>query len=156
VLTDGYGSLEGPSLPFLQDDFSGGGWSTDLLFYAYGENDSCYRLPWLNAGCDALVQRKIGMGFELDASHVSKYGIVAQHSGKRSSTSLQPITASDVTKAFLKGHQIDYTGPSSPGLAMERIIEMLGGIRGCDLFKNAAINAARTSVAGFVPPDARR
>jgi hypothetical protein len=101
VLTDGYGSLEGPSLPFLQDDPWVGRWSTDLSFYAYGQNDSCYRLPWLNAGCDALIQRKIGMGFELDAARISKQGIVAQHKGKRSSTTLQPITAVDVTKAFL-------------------------------------------------------
>lgn len=139
VLTDGYGSLEGPSLPFLRDDPWVGRWSTDLSFYAYGQNDSCYRLPWLNAGCDALIQRRIGMGFELDAARVSKQGIVAQHKGKRSSTTLQPITAVDVTKSFLQGHQIDYVGTSSPGLAMERIVEMLGGIRGCELFKNAAI-----------------
>ena len=45
----------------------------------------------------------------------------------------------DVTAAFLQGHQIDYVGTSSPGLAMERIIEMLDGIRSCDLFKNPAI-----------------
>lgn len=140
VLTDGYGSLEGPSLPFLRDDDPWSGlWSTDLSFYAYGQNDSCYRLPWLNAGCDALIRGKIGMGFELDAARVSKQGIVAQHQGKRNSTTLQPITAVDVTAAFLQGHQIDYVGTSSPGLAMERIIEMLGGIRGCALFKNPAI-----------------
>jgi hypothetical protein len=139
VLTDGYGSLEGPSLPFLRDDPWAGRWSTDISFYAYGQNDSCYRLPWLKTGCDALIQRKIGMGFELDAARVSKQGVVAQHKGKSSSTTLQPISAVDVTKSFLQGHQIDYVGSSSPGMAMERIIEMLGGIRGCDLFKNVGI-----------------
>jgi hypothetical protein len=46
VLTDGYGSLEEPSLPFLRDDDPWAGrWSTDLSLYAYGKDDSCYRPP---------------------------------------------------------------------------------------------------------------
>jgi hypothetical protein len=41
------------------------------------------------------------MDFELDAAWVSKQGIVAQHKGKRSSASLQPITAVDVTECLV-------------------------------------------------------
>jgi hypothetical protein len=139
VLTDGYGSIEGPTIPFLPDWPSRGRWSMDMSFYSYGQNDSCYRLPWLNVGCDELVKSKIGMVFDLDASRVSKHGIVTAHKGKSSSTHLTPITATDVTCAFLRGKEIEYVGTSSPGLAMERIVEMFGGVRGCDLFKNSAI-----------------
>lgn len=139
VLTDGYGLIEGPTIPFMRDEPWGQRWSMDMSFNTYGQDDSCYRLPWLNVGCDELVRRKIGMGLKLDAARVSKHGIVTQHKGKRSSTHLQPITAVDVAQAFLQGKEVDYVSTSSPGLAMERIIEMFGGIRGCDLFRNSAI-----------------
>ena len=139
VLTDGYGSIEGPVLPFMRDEGWGQQWSMDILIRTYRDSDPCYLLPWLNVGCDALVQRRVGMGFDLEGSRVSKRGIVTQHQGKGSSVTLQPITAVDITQAFLQGKEIEYVRTSSPGLAMERIIEMFGGIRGCNLFRNSAI-----------------
>jgi hypothetical protein len=52
---------------------------------------------------------------------------------------MSPITAVDAVRAFLQGRDIEYLKTSTPGLALERIIEMFKGLRDSELFQNAAI-----------------
>ena len=110
-----------------------------MSFLTYGSPNTCYKLPWLNSGCDALVSRKIGSSSDMDASHVSQEGLVTQHDGDSGDVRIAPITAIDVVRSFLHGKGIEYLRTSSPGLALTRIIEMLDGFYKCEIFQNAAI-----------------
>jgi hypothetical protein len=140
VLADGHGTIEGPVPKFLRREHLDQYWSMDLSFLALRSPDACYRLPWLNSGCDDLVQARVGGGFDLDGARVSRTGIVTQQSGTSGRVRLSPITSVDAVKAFLKGKDIEYLKTSTPGLALERIIEMFkGGLRDCQLFQNTAI-----------------
>ena len=147
ILEDGYGKLQGPKPVFLTNEHHYQHWSMDLSFYSYGNDKASYRLPWLNSGCDALVARKIGMDFEMDAAHVSREGIVAQQNGADGDIRIQPITAVDAIQAFLEGKGVEYTGTSSPGLALARIVEMLGNLRRCAMFQNSAIRSLLDELA---------
>jgi len=139
VLVDGHGTIQGPKPVFLTGDHHFQYWSMDMSFFTYRTPDACYRLPWLNSGCDALVRRKIGSSSEMDASHISREDIVTQHDGNSSDVRISPITAIDAVRAFLHGTGIEYLRTSSPGLALTRIIEMLDGFYKCEIFQNAAI-----------------
>jgi hypothetical protein len=111
----------------------------DLSFFAYGSPDACYKLPWLNSGCDALVSREVGSYSDLDASRVSREGVVTRHDGDSSDLRIGPITAINAVRAFLHGKDIQYLQTSSPGLALARIVEMLDGFYKCEVFQNIAI-----------------
>ena len=77
----------------------------DLSFSTFRTADTCYTLPWLNSGCDALVGRRIGVGFDIDAAHVSESGIVTQHAGTSGRVRVSPITPVDAVRAFLQGRK---------------------------------------------------
>jgi hypothetical protein len=139
ILDNGYGVIQGPIPEFLRDEHFGQHWSMDLTFFAFRSPETCYRLPWLNPGCDELVQRRIGRGYDIDAAHISRTGIVTQQAGTSGQVRMSPITAIDAVKAFLRGKGIEYLNTSTPGLALERIIEMLKGLRASELFQNVAI-----------------
>ena len=139
LLTDGYGVIDGPVPPFETSGAIDQHWSMDVSFYASRDTRACYRLPWLNSHCDALVSHKIGHGSELNASRVSKRGFVVQHQADQGDIRISPIAPKEVVKAFLEGVGIRYLQTSNSGLALQRIIEELGGLRGCDLFQNSAI-----------------
>ena len=139
VLTDGYGVVNGPTPPFRVAAAYDQHWSMDLSFFSSSDPKACYRMPWLNPKCDALVSIRIGHGSDLNAGRVSKRGIVTQHCGDDSATRIWPITPTEVIKAYLDGVGIKYEQTSSSGLALERIIEQLGGLRGSELFQNLAV-----------------
>ncbi len=101
VLVDGYGKIEGPKPTFLTKDNVFEHWSMDISFSTLRSATSCYNLPWLNSGCDALVSRHIGFSMSMDASRVSKEGIVTRHDGDSSDVSIAPITATKGVRAFL-------------------------------------------------------
>ncbi len=103
ILDSGYGFIEGPVPEFLHTEHFDQHWSMDLSFSTFRVADACYRLPWLNSGCDALVGRKIGGGFDIDAAHVSQGGIVTQHAGTSGRVRMQPITAVEPVRAFSLG-----------------------------------------------------
>jgi hypothetical protein len=147
VLIDGYGKIQGPKPAFLTRDNVFQHWSMDTSFLTFRSPDTCYRLPWLNSGCDALVSRHIGMSFEMDASRVSQEGIVSGHAGETGDLWIGPITAINVVSAFLEGKEIQYLHTSSPGLALIRIIEMLDGFRRCEVFRNPAIREVLEDLA---------
>jgi hypothetical protein len=139
ILDDGYGLLQGPVPKFLRSEHHSQHWSMDISFFTLRNADTCYRLPWLNSGCDGLVQRTIGGGFDLDGARASRTGIVTQHGGIAGDVRVSPITVVAAVGAFLQGKNIEYVKTSTPGLALERILEMFKGLRGCELFQNSAI-----------------
>ena len=139
VLVDGHGKLEGPVPSFLTRDNYSEHWSMDLDFFTFRTPDACYDIPWLNSGCDALVGRRIGSGFGMDISRSAKRGITARVDGNSGDIRIGPITAEDVVKAFLHGVNIQYKETSSPGLALQRIVEMMDGFNKCEVFRNEAI-----------------
>ncbi len=139
VLVEGHGKIEGAKPAFLARDNLYGHWSMDISFSTFLNPNTCYKLPWLNSGCDALVRRNIGSSMDMDASRVSQEGIVTRHDGGSGAVRIAPITAIDAVRAFLEGKGIEYMRTSSPGLALTRIIEMLDGFYKCDVFQNPAI-----------------
>ena len=139
ILENGYAVIPGPVPGFLRTEHYDQHWSMDLSFSTFRTADACYRLPWLNSGCDALVGRRLGGGFDIDAAHVSQSGIVTQHAGTSGQVRISPITPIEAVRAFLQGKDIEYLKTSAPGLALERIIEMLKGLGDSRLFQNAAI-----------------
>jgi hypothetical protein len=139
VLVDGHGKIQGPTPTFLKRDHRFQHWSMDMSFFTYGSPNTCYKLPWLNSGCDALVSRKLGFSSDMDASHVSQEGIVTRHDGDSGDVRIGPITQIDAVEAFLQGKDMKYLRTSSPGLALTRIIEMLDGFYKCEIFQNVAI-----------------
>ncbi len=139
VLVDGHGKLEGPVPPFLTREHYSKHWSMDLHFFTFRTPDACYDMPWLNSGCDALVGRRIGSGFEMDAARAANSGIVARFDGNSGDIRVSPIKAEDVVEAFLHGVNVQYKETSSPGLALQRIVEMMDGFYNCEVFRNEAI-----------------
>jgi hypothetical protein len=147
VLNDGYGKLQGPKPEFLTSQHRHQHWSMDMSFYTYGNTTASYKMPWLNSGCDALVRRKIGSHSDMNATHVSQEGLVSQHDGDDGDVRLSPITSIDVVKAFLEGSGIEYVQTSGPGLALARILEMMGTFHSCEVFQNEAIRQTLEDMA---------
>jgi hypothetical protein len=147
VLVDGHGTIQGPKPAFLKRDNVYQHWSMDLSFFTFHSPDTCFKLPWLNSGCDTLVSRKIGWSMDMDASRVSQDGIVTRHDGDSADVRIGPITAINVVHAFLEGKEIGYMRTSSPGLALTRIIEMLDGFYKCEVFQNSAIREVLEELA---------
>lgn len=147
VLVDGYGKIEGPKPSFLTRGNVFAHWSMDISFSTFRTPDACYSLPWLNSGCDALVSRSIGLSFDMDATRVSQDGIVVRQRGDSGDVRICPISAIQVVRAFLQGMQIEYLQSSSPGLALSRIVEMMGGFRNCEIFQNSAIRETLEDLA---------
>lgn len=139
VLVEGHGKIQGPAPSFLTSDNVFQHWSMDISFSTFRTPDACYTLPWLNSGCDALVRRRIGSSFGMDATRVSQDGIVTRHDGNSGDLSISPITPIQVVKAFLEGKDLEYLRTSSAGLALTRIIEMMEGFYSCEIFQNSAI-----------------
>jgi hypothetical protein len=139
VLVDGYGKIQGPTPSFLARDNVFGHWSMDISFSTFRTPDACYRLPWLNSGCDALVSQRMGSSFGMEATRVSQNGIVTRHDGNSGDLRVSPITATEAVRSFLEGRDVEYLGTSSPGLALTRIIEMMDELYKCEIFQNLAI-----------------
>lgn len=151
VLNDGYGKLQGPKPSFLTGQHHDQHWSMDMSFYTHGNKTASYKMPWLNSGCDALVRRRIGSHSDMDATHVSREGLVSQHDGDDGDVRLSPIEATDVIKSFLEGSGIEYLQASSPGLALTRILEMMGSFHSCEVFQNEAIRQTLEDMAKGEP-----
>jgi hypothetical protein len=139
VLIDGHGTIQGPVPSFLGGGSAFAHWSMDLSLFAFRAPNICYRLPWLNFGCDALVRQSFNPSLELGATRVSEEGVVTRHWGNSGDLRIGPITAAQVVQSFLLGRGIEYLQISSPGLALSRIIEMMDGFYNCEIFRNSAI-----------------
>lgn len=89
--------------------------------------------------CDRVVGFRIGHGFEAEASRASKQGIVAIRSGDKGNLPLEEPKVIDIFRAYLKDGGLDYRETSSAGLALERILDQLGGLFHCRVFQNAGV-----------------
>jgi len=140
VVTDGHGTLQGPS-PDCELDGSllSQHWATDLQFYGTGDEKHTFRFPWLHPECDKVAGFRIGHGFGPDASRVSKQGIVAIRRGERNNLRIDEPTVVEVLGAYLRDSNLKYLETSSPGRAMDRIIDQLGGLFGCRVLQNAGV-----------------
>jgi hypothetical protein len=140
LTTNGFGFLDvgAPECEF-RGPASSQHWAIDLRVFGTGDSEHTWRLPWLNPKCDEYANVRVGHGYDLAATRVSKQGIAAIIRGERASLSLQEPEVKDVLKAFLKGHGIHYQKTSSPGLALERILEQMGGLFGCRTFQNPGV-----------------
>lgn len=152
LATNGYGSLDAtaPECEF-RGPASSQHWAIDLRVFGSGDDEHTWRLPWLNPKCDEYANARVGHGYELTATRVSKQGIAVIRRGERDSLSLHEPEVKDVLKAFLKGHGINYQKISSPGLALERILEQMGGLFGCRTFQNPGVRQVIQSLSDGAP-----
>lgn len=149
VVTDSYGTLK---LPMPECELDGTSlsqhWATDLQFFGASDAKHTFRIPWLHPECDRVVGFRIGHGFEAEASRVSKEGIVAIRSGDKGNLSLEEPKVIDVFRAYLKDGGLAYHETSSPGLALERILDQLGGLFHCRVFQNAGVREVIEGLSG--------
>jgi hypothetical protein len=140
LTTNGYGSLDVPS---PECEFRGPAdsqhWAVDIKVFGSGDEEHMWRLPWLNPKCDEYINFRFGHGHGLELARVSKQGIAAIRRGERDTLHLREPEVKAVLKTFLKSHGFNYQQTSSPGLALERILEQMGGIFGCRAFQNPGV-----------------
>lgn len=114
-------------------------WSSDLSFYNEVDESHMHQLPWLSPECDWVAGRHIGFGIGERAGRVSRDGLVCHHYGDDRDTTVRLIPVRDVVEAVLRQHQMQLIGPSPNGLAMERIVAQLGGLRECAIFQHRGV-----------------
>lgn len=152
LTTNGFGSLD---VTTPECEFRGPAslqhWAMDLRVFGSGDDEHTWRLPWLNPKCDEYINVSVGHGLGLTATRVSKQGIAAIKRGERDSLSLHEPQVKDVLNAFLKGYGFNYRQTSSPGLALERILEQMGGLFGCRAFQNPGIREVIERLSNGAP-----
>ena len=114
-------------------------WAMELHAIGATSDDGTFRLPWLHPECDALVSRKIGHDFGPYASRVSKRGIAALLYGNKENLTIEEPKLAEVLQAYLRDGGFTYLKVSTPGLALERIIEQLGGLLPCTVLQNSGV-----------------
>jgi hypothetical protein len=140
LFNDGYGTLRvsGPDCELSGPYFSQH-WATDLQALGTTDAERTFRLPWLHAECDALVDHKVGHGHRPYSSRVSQLGIVLLQRGNRENVWIEEPKVRDVLRAYLKDGGFTYLKTSTPGLTLERIVEQLGGLMPCTVFQNSGV-----------------
>jgi len=140
ILTNGHGIME-PDPPDC--DFAGPSrsqhWALEVFVFESGDQDHTWRLPWLRPECDEYVNAKVAHGFRSTKTRVCKEGIAVVRKGERDSFGISEPAVKDVLKSFLKNYDFEFRQLSSPGLALERIVEQLGGLFGCRMFQNPGV-----------------
>ena len=137
-MSDTSGELQFPPPCELSEGDQSQHWAIDLT--AFGANeDTTFRLPWLKPSCDKIAEYSFGHSFGPAAARVSKHGIVAMARGDHDRTLVHEPKVTNVWTAYLKDCGFTYLKTSSPGLALDRIIEQLGGIHHCQIFQNSGV-----------------
>ncbi len=140
VMNDGYGTLQGPTPDCeLLGPAVSQHWATELQVLGTGAEERTFRFPWLHPECDKLADRKIGHGFGPASSRASKQGIVVIRHGERENIWMEEPRVAEVLQAYLSDGGFTHLKTSSPGLALERIIEQLGGLFSCSVFQNSGV-----------------
>lgn len=138
MMSDTSGGIQFPPPCELSEDEQSQHWAIDLT--AFGANEGAtFRLPWLKPSCDKVAKYSFGHSFGPAASRVSKHGIVAMARGDHDHSLVREPKVTNVWEAYLKDSGFTYLKTSSAGLALDRIIEQLGGIYRCQIFKNAGV-----------------
>lgn len=140
VVNDGYGTLQGPTpdCEFLGPAFSQH-WATELQVLGTADEERTFRFPWLHPECDKLAGPKVGHGFGPVSSRVSKQGIVVFRRGERENIWIEEPKVTQVFQAYLRDGGFTHLRTSSPGLALERIVEQFGGLAPCRVLQNSAV-----------------
>jgi hypothetical protein len=139
VFNEGHGTLRvsGPDCE-LRGPHSLQHWATDILALGSTDEKRTFRLPWLHPECDALTNLRF-LGIGQFPSRVSRHGIVVLTRGDRENLGIQEPQTTEVLRAYLKDGGFTYLKTSTPGLTTERIIEQLGGLMPCAVFKNSGV-----------------
>ena len=138
MMSDTSGELQFPPPCELSEGDQSQHWAVDLT--AFGANeDTTFRLPWLKPSCDKIAGYSFGHSFGPAAARVSKYGIVAMARGDHDRTLVHEPKVTNVWTAYLKDSGFTYLKTSSAGLALDRIVEQLGGLHHCQIFQNAGV-----------------
>jgi hypothetical protein len=139
IVGDGHGTLQGPAPDCeLNGESALQHWATELQVFSSGD-DVTFRLPWLHPECDKVANYRIGHHFGPESSRVSKQGIVVIREGDRQNVWIDEPKVTEVFRAYLRDAGFTYVKTSSPGLALERIIEQMGGLFACAVFQNPGV-----------------
>jgi hypothetical protein len=114
-------------------------WAVELKPFGTTSDERTFRLPWLRPGCDALAELRIGHGHRPYSSRVSKHGITLMQRGEKETVWIEEPKVTEVFHAYLKDGGFAFQGTSTPGLTLERIVEQLGGLSPCAVFKNSGV-----------------
>jgi hypothetical protein len=159
ILSDGYGTLIGPKpdCELIGPAYSQH-WATDLQVFGSSDQEHTFKFPWLHPECDKLANHLIGHGFGAGPSRVSKRGIVVIRHGDRDNVRIREPKVTQVFQSYLKDGGLTYLKASSPGLALERIIEQLGGLLGCSVLQNAGVREIieRLATGSSIPAEEAR
>ena len=142
VITDGYGTLQPPPLPCELGEYGPSQhWATEIQV-SDPPNEACtFKFPWLYPHCDAVANEKIGNGFSAESTRVSKQGIVIVRDSHRKNVWIEEPKVKEVFAGYLRDASIRYLKTSSPGLALERIVDQLEGFHSCAIFRNAGVRS---------------
>jgi hypothetical protein len=138
MMSDTSGEIQFPPPCELSEGDESQHWAIDLT--AFGANeDTTFRLPWLKPSCDKVAAYSFGHSFGPAAARVSKHGIVAMARGDHDNRLMHEPKVMNVWTAYLRDCGFTYLKTSSAGLALDRVIEQLGGIHRCQIFQNAGV-----------------
>jgi hypothetical protein len=138
MMSDTSGEIQFPSPCELSEDDRSQHWAIDITAFGASE-DSTFRLPWLRPSCDKVAEYSFGHSFGPAAARVSKHGIVAMARGDHEHSLVHEPKIANVWTAYLKDCGFTYLRTSSAGLALDRIVEQLGGVHRCQIFQNAGV-----------------
>jgi hypothetical protein len=138
VLNDGYGHcrLPGPDCEMNSANCEQY-WATELRTFDTTDTQHSFRLPWLHSECDALVGTIIGTSGV--HSRVSQSGIVTFQRGEVENIGITEPEVMKVLSAYLRDGGFQRVKVSTAGLTLERIIEQLRGLIGCQLLQNQGV-----------------
>jgi hypothetical protein len=140
VLNDGYGTLQGPTpeCELLGPTFSQH-WATELQTLGAASEDCTFRFPWRHPECDKLAGFSMGRRFGFASARVSKQGLVVFRHGDKENITIREPKVAQVLGAYLKDGGLTYLKTSSPGLALQRIVEQLGGLFTCSVLQSSGV-----------------
>jgi hypothetical protein len=140
VFNDGSGSLRfsAPDCE-LQGPYLSQHWAIDVQPFGTTSEERTFRLPWLHPDCDAVTEYRFGHGHRPFSSRVSKHGISLLQRGGEENIWIEEPKVTEVLQAYLKDGGYVYQSTSTPGLTLERIVEQLGGLWPCKVFKNSGV-----------------
>jgi hypothetical protein len=138
MMSETSGELQFPPPCELSEGDQSQHWGIDLTVFGASE-DTTFRLPWLKPSCDKVAEYSFGHSFGPAAARVSKHGIVAMARGDHDHSLVHEPKVTNVWTAYLKDCGFTYLKTSSAGIALDRIIEQLGGIHRCQIFQNSGV-----------------
>ena len=138
MMSETSGEIQFPTPCELSDADQSQHWAIDLTAFGTSD-DTTFRLPWLKPSCDKVAGYDFGHSFGPAASRVSKHGIVVMARGDHDRRLVHEPKVTNVWTAYLKDSGFTYLKTSSAGLALDRIIEQLGGFYRCQIFQNAGV-----------------